>query len=117
MLLLLPIASLALFVFLPVPVAGPLYFGVVAAWWYARRAIARSVRFPPLTGIESMAGRDAVAVTPLRLIGTVRYQGEFWRAAAARPIEQGTRVRIIHVERLPEGLTAVVEEAAPPPTT
>ncbi|HXX38270.1 MAG TPA: NfeD family protein [bacterium] len=88
--------------------------GLGLMYLYVRRAIARSVRFAPLTGVESMAGRDAVVVTPLRPAGTIRYQGEFWRAAAGRPIEQGVRVRIIRVERQPEGLTVIVEETSSP---
>ena len=106
----LPLASLALFLVLPIPVAAPLCIGIIGAAWYARWAIHRSVRFlPPLTGVESMAGRTAVVVAPLHPTGTIRYQGEVWRAASQMPLDEGAQVRIVRVERFPEGLTAVVE--------
>jgi membrane-bound ClpP family serine protease len=103
------VASFFLFFVLPARVAAPLCAAIVTMSLYAHRAIARTVQFPPLTGVESMAGEDAVAVTPLDPIGTVRYRGETWRATSSRPLERGTRVRIVRVERQPGGFTAVVE--------
>src|SRR5579875_2657248 len=104
MLLILPIAGLGLFLWLPLREALPVYV-----------AVARTVRFPPRTGIESMVGREGIAATALRPAGYIRYQGELWRAAADSPVDPGTRVRIVCVERRPEGLTVLVEPPAPPP--
>jgi len=86
----------------------------VAVYLCARLAIARSVRFAPLTGLEGMTGGSAVVVTPLDPVGAIRYRGELWRATSSEPIERGTRVQIVRVERQPEGFTAVVEATAPP---
>jgi membrane-bound ClpP family serine protease len=109
MLLLLPLLSLALFRYLPAYAAAPLWLGIAAGCLWAHRAIQRSVRFPPQTGLESMAGATAVVVESLRPAGAIRYRGEVWRAAAAAPVEAGARVRILRVDRLPEGFTAIVE--------
>jgi len=107
------ILSAALFMYLPRTIAAPLCLAVGVASWYARRAVVRSVQFAPQTGIESMAGGSAVAVTPLTPEGVIRYRGELWRSVSAAPIEQGTRVRIVRVERALGGLTAVVERVDP----
>ncbi len=106
--LLLPVAGLILFFVLPLRVALPLYVSIVAIAVYARLAIAQTVQFPPRTGLESMAGQQAVAVTPLNPVGVISYRGEHWRAASGTPIKQGTRVRIVRVERRPEGFAALV---------
>jgi membrane-bound ClpP family serine protease len=107
------IVSAALFVYLPAAIAAPLCAGVAVASWYARRALVQSVQFAPRTGIESMAGRSAVTVTPLSPDGVIRYQGELWRGVSSVPIDPGTRVRIVRVERALGGLTAVVEKLDP----
>ncbi len=115
MLLILPIAGLGLFLWLPLREALPVYVAVAGLSLTARVAIARTVRFPPRTGIESMVGREGIAAIALRPAGYIRYQGELWRAAADSPVDPGTRVRIVCVERRPEGLTVLVEPPAPPP--
>jgi inner membrane protein len=111
--LLLPIVALGLFFVLPQYVAAPVWIVVAGGTLYARWRIHRSVQFPPLTGIESMAGRSAVVAEPLQPAGTIRYQGEIWRARSDVPLALGARVRIARVERLPEGLTAIVEPLDP----
>lgn len=111
--LLLPVVGLALFLVLPLREALPLYITSAGFAVYARVAIARTVRFPPQTGLESMAGREAVATTALRPAGYVRYRGEVWHAVADRPVEPGARVQIVRVERQPEGFTAVVAPLIP----
>jgi len=96
--------------------ALPIVLGLVGVAGYlcARLAIARSVRFAPLTGLEGMTGGRAVAVTPLDPVGVIRYRGELWRAISSGPVPCGTPVQIVRVERQPEGFTAVVE-ATPSP--
>jgi membrane protein implicated in regulation of membrane protease activity len=106
---LLPILALALFFVLPPYVAGALWVCIAGGCGYARWRIHRSVQFPPQTGIESMAGRAAVVVDALRPTGTIRYQGEIWRAACDEGLPAGACVRILRVDRRPEGFTAVVE--------
>lgn len=114
MLLILPIAGLGLFLWLPLREALPVYVAVAGLSLSARVAIARTVRFPPRTGIESMVGREGTTATALRPAGYIRYQGELWRAVADSLVDPGRRVRIVRVERRPEGLT-VLEPPAPPP--
>lgn len=106
--LLLPLAAVALFFVLPVYIAGPLWFLIAGGILYARWRLHRSVQFPPLTGIESMAGRTAIVVEPLCPVGTIRYRGEIWRAVSDEPVRASARVTIVRVERMPEGFTAVV---------
>lgn len=55
---------------------------------------------PPATGVESLAGETGVARTELNPTGTVFLRGEYWKATADEPIEEGTRVRVEAVEGL-----------------
>jgi membrane-bound serine protease (ClpP class) len=66
------------------------------SWLFIRWSRRRRV----LSGPETMVGAEAVAVD----VGSVRIDGELWRARARRPLEPGEAVRV--EER--DGLTLVV---------
>ncbi len=65
--------------------------------------IVRSRRLRVTTGVESMIGAKAVALTPLIPEGRVNYAGENWAAILEPPttsVDAGAEVQIVAVERL-----------------
>ena len=68
---------------------------------YGRR-LAR--RWRPKTGPDTMIGRTAEVISPLRPSGQVRIDGELWEARSAESVATGERVRIESLD----GLTLVV---------
>jgi membrane-bound serine protease (ClpP class) len=54
----------------------------------------------PQGGKEGMSGEEGRAVTDVLAEGTVMIRGEYWSAFSERPIEKGSRVRVIRVENL-----------------
>jgi len=69
------------------------------------RAVAKAMRRPHATGLESLVGATGVALSPLTPKGAVRLQGETWRAKS----EGGDLPKDAPVEVLgTEGLTLIV---------
>jgi membrane-bound serine protease (ClpP class) len=68
-------------------------------WWSQRRKAS--------VGIESLEGKQGVAVSDLRPEGQVKVNGEIWKARCDGGIERGARV----VVRSVDGLTLEVEPA------
>lgn len=65
--------------------------------------IVRSQRLHVTTGVESMIGAKAVALTPLLPEGRVNYAGENWAAVLEPPttsVDAGAEVQIVAVKRL-----------------
>ena len=62
-------------------------------------------RRPVATGAQGIVGEIGVASTDLSPEGRVFVHGEFWNAASPRPIPQGAKIRVIHVD----GLKLLVE--------
>jgi membrane-bound serine protease (ClpP class) len=60
-----------------------------------------------VTGKEALLGAEGEAVAWLGKDGRVRIRGEIWRARAAKPLQPGTRVKV--VDR--DGLVLIVESA------
>jgi membrane-bound serine protease (ClpP class) len=54
----------------------------------------------PQGGKEGMTGEEGSAVTDVFAEGTVMIRGEYWSAFSDRPIEKGSKVRVIRVENL-----------------
>lgn len=113
-LLLLPVAGLALFFVLPWPVAlGIDVFLAAIAAGIAVPAI-RALRQPIVTGREALVGRIAEAASDVEREGFVRYGGELWAATAnGVRIARGTRVRIRGVEGLKLLITPIEGEGTP----
>ena len=65
----------------------------------------RSRRRPVVTGREALIAAVGEAVTWQDDEGRVRIKGEIWRARAARPLQPGTRIRVIDRD----GLVLTVE--------
>ena len=115
LLLLLPLAGLALFFVLPWPVA--LGIDVVLAAIAAGIAVPgmRALRQPITTGREALVGQIGEAASDVQREGLVRYGGELWTATAnGVRISAGTRVRIRGVEGLKLLITPIESEGIPP---
>ena len=92
--------ALALFVVpdgwaLPVVVAGvviELAETGLFLWWSQRRKAS--------VGVETLVGRRAVAVAPLRPTGHVKVGGELWGARSTSPVERGQEVVVEAVDGL-----------------
>lgn len=68
-------------------------------WWSKRRRAS--------VGVDSLVGREGIAIGDLWPSGQVRVGGEIWQARCAGGCDAGTRV----VVRAVEGLTLVVDPA------
>lgn len=100
LLLLLPVAGLALFWYLPWPLAAILYVAGVAPSALLGWVSWRSLKTPPVMGMEAMLGEVGVAATDLTPVGQVRYHDALWTARSAEPVRRGGRVRIEAVDGL-----------------
>lgn len=78
--------------------------GEAAFWWQFTH------RRPPVVGVATLFGRDAVVIAPCRPEGQVKLDGELWRASCAAGAEPGDRVRIVGLQ----GLTLVVDPERSP---
>jgi membrane-bound serine protease (ClpP class) len=77
------------------------------------RLAVKSFRYKVATGSESMIGEIGEARTAINGKGRVFVHSELWNAASAKPIPDGSKVRVVAVE----GLTLTVESVAPAQTT
>jgi membrane-bound serine protease (ClpP class) len=77
------------------------------------RLAVKSFRYKVVTGSESMIGEIGEARTAINAKGRVFIHSELWNAASAKPIPDGSKVRVVAVE----GLTLTVESVAPAQTT
>lgn len=114
--LLLPLAGLALFFVLPWPVAlGVEIFLAAIAVGIAVPGI-RALRQPIATGPEALVGRIGEAASDVEREGLVRYGGELWTATAnGVRISRGTRVRICGVEGVKLLIAPIDSEGTPAP--
>lgn len=101
--MLIPIAAIPVFLFLPLDMAIPIYlFCLVLSgsmFWLMRR----SMRQPAVSGAEGLIGRDA-EVVPKSNYGNgatyfVRVEGELWTARSADALKPGETVVIIGFEK------------------
>ena len=67
----------------------------------------RSRKRPVVTGKEALLGAEGEALVWQEDEGSVRVMGEIWRARSSRPLEPGTRVKVVNRE----GLVLHVEPA------
>jgi len=67
----------------------------------------RSRKRPVVTGKEALMGAEGEALAWQQEEGRVRVMGEIWRARSSRPLEPGTRVKVVSLE----GLVLHVEPA------
>ena len=112
LLLLLPLAALVLFAYLPFRTALPLYLlilaGSLAAYWKALQAQRRV----PATGRRAMIGDRAVVVRVGETEAEVEYHGEIWNAFSSGPLKQGDSVVIEAVEGLRLKVSPFVEPSS-----
>jgi membrane-bound serine protease (ClpP class) len=62
--------------------------------------VVRARRNKVETGREGMIGQSGVAVTELALEGKVFVHGEYWDAAAVRPVAAGAHVQVTAIDKL-----------------
>lgn len=102
-----PLFGVAVFFFLPLPVALPLYFVASALSAFVWFKVYRAMQTPVAVGQEAMVGQLAEVESWRGPRGQVRFQGQLWTARSDRPLPPGTRVYIEAVE----GLTLWVRPA------
>jgi membrane-bound serine protease (ClpP class) len=105
------VALLLAFFVLPHPwgvvtVVGAIALELVEVWFW----IWLSKRRRAVVGVEALIGAEAVVVAACRPYGRVRLAGEQWLARCDEGAAEGERVRVTALD----GLTLVVEAAAPP---
>jgi membrane-bound serine protease (ClpP class) len=84
---------------------------VLAFFFLVVTKAAQAIRRPHASGLESMVGMSAVAVSPLAPEGRVRVRGESWRARTETgDVPKGEPVEIVKTE----GLTLVVRPRKEP---
>lgn len=82
-----------------VAVAAVVEIGEALFWiWLSKRR-------RPAVGAEALVGLTAEVVAPCRPVGSVRVQGELWRARSERGADPGEHVRVHGLD----GLTLLVE--------
>ncbi len=72
----------------------------------------KALRRRTVTGLEGLVGLQGQVVTPLEPSGKVLIHGEYWKAAASRPLPKGARVRCVGVDGLV--LRVEPEDSTPP---
>lgn len=72
----------------------------------------KALRRRTVTGLEGLVGLQGEVVTPLEPSGKVLIHGEYWKAAASRPLPKGARVRCVGVDGLV--LRVEPEDSTPP---
>jgi len=100
-----PVWALVVFLFLPWPIALPLYLVIAVGSLVLYRYIWRAMQQPPRTGPEALIGRECVAMEKIQLRGLVRCGSEMWTALTRTPLTPGQRARIVGVR----GATLEVE--------
>lgn len=104
LLLLLPLAALPVFWWLPVSLSVPIYGAVVAvsggAYWLALRAMHRPVE----TGAEALLNSTGEVIDPRPARLRIRVHGEIWNAKSRDNLRKGQRVKVLKVD----GLTLTV---------
>ena len=109
LILLLPIAGLALFWMLPISTALPAYLVLLAvsAWLYY--VTLKAMRRPTETGLEGLIGKPAIVIAMNGHQGQVSVEGEIWEATSDDALRKGDTARITRIS----GLTLEVQHATP----
>ncbi len=110
MTLLLLLLGVALFYFLPWPLALLLFSPFLAAFLFLTWRLIQSMRQPPITGTPAMLGKEAVVVRSEPGHLEVRYQGLTWNAVSSASLQRDQQVIIRDVQ----GLTLLVTPLAQP---
>ncbi len=103
LLMLIPIAAIPVFFFLPLDVSIPIYLFCLllsgSMFWFMRG----SMRQPAVTGAEGLIGKDAEVVPSVnpsdRASYMVRVEGELWSAHSRDTLKAGETVVIIGFEK------------------
>ncbi len=101
LILMMPLLGLAVFWFLPLPVATAIYSAITVAslwlYWLAMRAM----RAPVETGAEALLHARGTVIDAAETLACVRLQGgELWNAESVERLEPGDAVEVVGVEGL-----------------
>jgi membrane-bound serine protease (ClpP class) len=113
LLLVMPLLGLGLFVFLPWPIALPLYLIVDALSLFLCAKVRQSMHQPVRTGGEAMIGQ---MVTVAAIAGhgpQVRYHNELWGAVSERRLSLGEQGRIVAIRGLKLVVEPVMDDVQP----
>jgi membrane-bound serine protease (ClpP class) len=100
LILLMPIAGIVVFWFLPPPIAAPIYAVILAASLILYRAVMQAMRCPVKTGKRGMIGEIGTVVRSSYGECLVSVHGELWTATSPRPLHKNESVRVIAVSGL-----------------
>ena len=102
----LPLAALVLFYYLPLGTAVEIYIPVLIVAGYCYIVMFKTMRARAQTGLEAMIGREALAIEDIDAEGKILFNDEIWEATArGAKIAEGEQVKILDAE----GLVLVVE--------
>ncbi len=94
-----PVIGLALFLFLPWPVASAIYVPLLLGSLFVFFAVIKTLRSPITTGPYGLVGSTADVVSKLEGTGPANYlifcQGETWSAICTESLNPGEKVKII----------------------
>jgi membrane-bound ClpP family serine protease len=96
-----PFLALALFYFLPLRSAIPIYIVILMLAGFFYYLMIKSMRAKIRTGLEKMIGGEARVLENIDPEGKVSFEGEIWTARArGKRFAEGSRVRILDVKGL-----------------
>ena len=79
----------------------PTVIATAGIFFFALTIAVRTLRRPPVTGVQGLVGQVGVTRSRLAPTGDVFVQGELWKAVAeGGEIQEGARVRVVGVENL-----------------
>ncbi len=113
LLLVLPIISLGLFLFIPFEQALFLYILILLLCSILYWLIWKAIRTPVTTGIEGMIGGTAQVIQNGRGTTKVFFRGEIWDAICRDALAPGAPVEITGWDRL-ERMKLIVQEKTKP---
>jgi membrane protein implicated in regulation of membrane protease activity len=100
LLLVMPLVSLIVFLFLPFEEALGIYLVILAAcavlYWLIWKAICR----PVATGAEGMIGGVGKVIQNGKMSAKIFYKGEIWNATSSDELSAGDSVEIARLEKM-----------------
>ena len=112
LILFMPLLALPVFWLLPLSVAAPIYFVVIAVSALIYWLIFKSMRKPIRTGREAMIHSIGVVEDASGDTLEVRIQGEHWTARCAdEHLRPGDEIEVVSIEGLTLGVTRYSHQA------
>jgi membrane-bound ClpP family serine protease len=64
------------------------------------KAVIPAIRRRIAAGVEEMVGRTGEVMEPLNPVGTIKIEGEYWKATTKGTINQGEEVEVVGIDGL-----------------